>query len=224
MGEAIDPQTTGEPFTPTPFEDRFWDLLKADFRRRVQLLQLISKSGTPEGSSDLYGDALKEPGPVSISPRMRVRIILQPGSLATILHRVAHSATKNRIPLVTSIAKMLNFVLFSVDIDPEALIGPGLFLGHPFGVTIGPARIGRNVSILQFAGIGSSGKRDTRKDGVPMVGDNVWFMHHSGAAGPITVGSNSRLGANTLLLESCPPNSFVVPARSRVFVDPPPEW
>ena len=150
--------------------------------------------------------------------------MVSPGFIACFLHRITHAAHRHGVPLVPRITFMLNLIICGIEIQPAARIGPGLFIGHSVGTTIGPVTIGRNCTLMSRVGLGSKATRDSRLDGIPTVGDNVWFMHGSGAAGPISIGDNARLGANALLIEDCPPGAIVTPPRSHIITNPPPDW
>jgi serine O-acetyltransferase len=86
-----------------------------------------------------------------------------------------------------------------------ANIGGGLRLPHPYGITIGEGvNIGRNVTIYQIVTLG------VKKSGYPTIGDGVVIYAHSIVIGPIKIGDESIVGANTLVLDSVPTNSIVL--------------
>lgn len=201
-----------------------WGLIRSDFWRRIQLVDLSRAVGTERATTDYYRDAAVDPVARPIGMKRRLATIVSPGFIACFNYRIAHAAASRGIPVLGRIAFMLNLVICGIEIDPSARIGPGLSIGHTVGTTVGPIVMGRNCSLMSRVGIGARIPRDSRLEGVPTVGDNVWFMHGSGAAGPIHIGDNARLGANALLLEDCPAGAIVMPPRSRVVTNPPPEW
>jgi serine O-acetyltransferase len=96
-----------------------------------------------------------------------------------------------------------------IEIHPGATIGSGFFIDHGMGVVIGEtAEIGANVTLYHGVTLGgtslSKGKRH------PTLGDNVVVGAGAKVLGAITVGENSRIGANAVVVRAVPPNSVVV--------------
>lgn len=97
-------------------------------------------------------------------------------------------------------------------------IGPGLFLPHTHGTVIGAERIGRNVTIYQGVTLGArevdfAYGRGTR----PVVEDGVIIGSGAKVIGGITLGSGSRIGANSVVLASVPVGALAIgiPAKVR---------
>ncbi len=84
-------------------------------------------------------------------------------------------------------------------------IGPGLFIQHGFATIIAAKSIGRDCWINQQVTIGFSNPTDH-----PVIEDNVTI--HAGAKiiGKVTVGSNSKVGANAVVVKDVPGNCTVV--------------
>lgn len=91
-------------------------------------------------------------------------------------------------------------------------IGKGLYLGHPYNITINPdAIIGENCNIHKGVLIGQE-NRGARK-GTPIIGDKVWIGINAVIVGAIHVGNDVLIA----------PNSYVncnVPDHSIVFGNP----
>ena len=62
--------------------------------------------------------------------------------------------------------------------------------------------------------LGGTGK-DTGKRH-PTIGNNVLISTGAKVLGPFTVGDNSRIGANAVVLQEVPPDSTVVGVKARV--------
>jgi serine O-acetyltransferase len=96
-----------------------------------------------------------------------------------------------------------------IEIHPGATIGPRLFIDHGMGVVIGEtAEIGANVTIYHGVTLGGvsllPGKRHpTLEDGV-VVGAGAKVL------GAITVGKNTRIGANSVVVKDVEPDMVVV--------------
>jgi serine O-acetyltransferase len=104
--------------------------------------------------------------------------------------------------------------LTGIEIHPAAKLGRRLVIDHGMGVVIGEtAEIGDDCYIYHQVTLGvartSGGKRH------PTIGNNVIIGAGAKVLGPITVGDNARVGSNSVVLESVPPDTTVVgmPAR-----------
>ncbi|MFZ5910585.1 MAG: serine O-acetyltransferase [Chloroflexota bacterium] len=84
-------------------------------------------------------------------------------------------------------------------------IGEGLFIQHGYGTTVSAKRIGKNCWINQLVVIGFS---DIGK--YPTIGDNVHICTGAKVLGDVTVGDNSTIGANAVVVKDVPPNCTVV--------------
>jgi len=145
---------------------------------------------------------------------------LSPGTIASIHYRLAHWAWSSRspwhllmrFPLV--FAQRLVEVWSGVGISPQAVIGPGLYIGH-FGQVIvnGEARIGSNATLSQEITIGYA-QRGSRQ-GTPTIGDRVYIAPGAKLFGAITIGDDVAVGANAVVNRDVDDRSVVggVPAR-----------
>ena len=99
-----------------------------------------------------------------------------------------------------------------IEISLRHEIGPGLYIGHAYNITINPnAIIGANCNLHKGILIGQQ-NRGPRK-GSPVIGDSVWIGINAAIVG------NVRIGDDVLIA----PNSYVncdVPAHSVVFGNP----
>ena len=83
------------------------------------------------------------------------------------------------------------------------------------GIVIGEtAEIGDDCTIYHGVTLGGTG-HDTGKRH-PTIGNNVLISTGAKVLGPFTVGDNSRIGANAVVLQEVPPNSTVVGVKARV--------
>ena len=106
--------------------------------------------------------------------------------------------------------------LTGIEIHPGAKIGDGFFMDHAMGIVIGEtAEIGRNVTLYQGVTLGgimpafrSNEQRGLKRH--PTVEDGVIIGSGAQILGPITIGSNARVGANSVVLKSVPKGMSVV--------------
>ena len=139
---------------------------------------------------------------------------LYSGYHAVLWHRLAHWFYNRRLFFIARAVSQLSRFLTNIEIHPGAKIGKGLFIDHGTGVVIGEtAEIGDNCTIYHGVTLGGTGK-DTGKRH-PTIGNNVLIGTGAKVLGPFRVGDNSRIGANSVVLEEVPPNTTVtgVPGR-----------
>ena len=102
-----------------------------------------------------------------------------------------------------------------IEIHPAAKIGRRLFIDHGMGVVIGEtAEVGDDVVIYQGVTLGGSGKDKGKRH--PTIQDRVMISAGAKVLGPFTVGHDSKIGANSVVLKEVPPHSTVVGVPGRV--------
>ena len=145
--------------------------------------------------------------------------LLIPGMLAVILFRLSHFCYVHKARPLSRLFYLLNVMLFGCDIVPPAQIGPGFVIGHPVGITVGPAIAGKNLKLFGQCGFGGSARRNIARDGFPVVGDNVMVFIGARVLGPIKVGDNAVIASNAVVLRDVPAGGTAigVPARTRFF-------
>ena len=103
-----------------------------------------------------------------------------------------------------------------IEIHPAAKIGAGFFVDHGAGVVIGEtAEVGENVTLFHGVTLGATGNEKSHKRH-PTLGDNIFVGSGAKLLGPITVGSNSKIGANSVVLRDVPEGATVTGVRARV--------
>lgn len=95
-----------------------------------------------------------------------------------------------------------------IEISEKTSIGGGLYIGHPYCITINPkAVLGKNINIHRGVLIGQE-NRGTR-EGAPTIGNNVWIGINSSIVGNIKIGDNVLIAPNTFINCDVPSNSVV---------------
>jgi len=136
-------------------------------------------------------------------------ILLYSGLHALIAHRIAQPLWKLKIPLLPRLISQLSRFVTGIEIHPGAIIGKGLFIDHGMGVVVGEtAIIGDNVTLFQGVTLGGTGKEAGKRH--PTIGNYVVIGAGAKVLGNITVGDNSYIGANAVVLRDVPDNSTVV--------------
>lgn len=99
-------------------------------------------------------------------------------------------------------------VLYLCELPLETQIGEGLYIGHPYSITInGKCIIGKNCNIYKGVTIGQE-NRGKRK-GTPNIGNNVYIGANSSIVGKIFIGDNVLIAPNTFVNCDVPSNSVV---------------
>ena len=87
-----------------------------------------------------------------------------------------------------------------------------------YGIVVSDgAEIGKNAVIFQQVTIGSNTLADSRKQGSPVIGDNVYIGSGAKIIGNIRIGNNVRIGANCIVVEDIEDNSVVVMNKPRII-------
>ncbi len=86
-----------------------------------------------------------------------------------------------------------------------AKIGPGLFIQHGFATIISAKEIGKDCWVNQQVTLGHTSETDH-----PIIKDNVVIFCGAKVLGNVTVGSNSIVGANAVVVKNVPENCTVV--------------
>lgn len=138
-----------------------------------------------------------------------------PGLIALVHYRFAHRLYRTGWRILARIISGFTQFLTNVDIHPAAQIGQRVFIDHGIGVVIGEtAIVGNDVTIYQ--GVSLGGVSLARKKRHPTICDNVIIGAGAKILGDIEIGENSKIGANSVVIRSVPPNSTAVgiPARN----------
>jgi serine O-acetyltransferase len=143
-------------------------------------------------------------------------VLCYPGVHAVWGYRASHWLWGRDRKLLARLCSALAEILTGVDIHPGALLGPGLFIDHGTGVVIGEtAEIGADVTI--YHGVTLGGTSLARGKRHPTVGDRVTIGAGAKVLGPITIGHDSRIGANAVVVQPVPPDSVVVGVPGQVI-------
>ena len=138
-----------------------------------------------------------------------------PGVWALFFYRISHMLYEKGFRFIPRLISAIGQFLTMVDIHPGAKIGRGVFIDHAVGVVIGEtAIVGDNVLIYQQVTLGgvslSHGKRH------PTIEDNVIIGAGAKVLGNITIGKDSKIGANSVVIKDVPPSSTAVGVPARV--------
>lgn len=144
-------------------------------------------------------------------------LVCYPGLHAIWGHRLAHKLWEKNFRLLARFVSHIMRGLTGIEIHPGAKIGSRFFIDHGMGVVIGEtAEIGECVTLYHGVTLGgvslNKGKRH------PTLEDHVVVGAGAKILGAITIGRNSRIGANAVVVKPVPPNSVVVGVPGQVVV------
>ncbi len=124
-------------------------------------------------------------------------------------HRLSHWLwTRNFKFLARWISQGFRW-LTGIEIHPGARLGSGFFIDHGMGVVIGETtEIGVDVTL--YHGVTLGGTSNIKSKRHPTIGDRVVLGAGAKVLGAITIGDDTRIGANAVVVKSVPPNSVVV--------------
>jgi serine O-acetyltransferase len=140
-----------------------------------------------------------------------------PGLHAVWLHRISHKLWKAEWKWLARTLSTFNRWLTGIEIHPGATLGRRVFIDHGMGVVIGEtAEIGDDVTLYHGVTLGGTswkaGKRHpTLKNGA-VVGAGAKVL------GPITIGENSKVGSNSVVVKDIPDGATAVGIPGRIIV------
>ena len=175
---------------PTP-------LLFRPFKGLANYISLISR--------DI--DSVLERDPAA---RSRLEVMLVYSGLHAIwVHRITHWLWKHNVRFLARWMSQIARWLTGIEIHPGATLGEGFFIDHGMGVVIGEtAEIGKDVTLYHGVTLGGTSLNKGKRH--PTLGDRVVVGAGAKVLGNITIGADSRIGANAVVVKSVPPNSVVV--------------
>jgi len=156
--------------------------------------------------------------------RLLSRLIKKPDTRFYFWFRLAQYLYKKGGRFRKALASHINYGIkrrYNIDISLDAIIGPGLFIGHFSGIVIaGKSIIGRNLSILQNTTIGMkyiTGELYQLAQPI-IIGDNVEIGAHSCIIGDnLRIGNNVIIGAMSFVNKDIPDNTLYFTKKSAFY-------
>ena len=105
--------------------------------------------------------------------------------------------------------------LTGIEIHPAAVIGRRFFIDHGMGVVIGEtSEVGDNVFIYHGVTLGGLSTKSGKRH--PTIGDNVVIGAGAQVLGPTRVGSYTKIGSGSVVLQHVPEYSTVIGVPGRI--------
>lgn len=144
-------------------------------------------------------------------------IFCYPGFHALLLHRIAHKLWVWKIPVIPRLISTFARFLTGIDIHPGATIGRRFFIDHGMGVVIGETtEIGDDCLLYQGVTLGGTSSKAEKRH--PTLGRGVVVGAGAKVLGAITLGSYSKVGAGSVVVNDVPEHATVVGIPGRVVV------
>ena len=142
-------------------------------------------------------------------------VLLYNGLHATIDYRIAHWFYRHRCFFIARAISQWSKMWTGIEIHPGAQIGRRLVIDHGTGIVIGETtQIGDDCLLYQGVTLGGTGKDVGKRH--PTIGNNVLIGAGAKVLGPFTVGDNSRIASNSVVLSEIPPDSTAVGVPAKV--------
>lgn len=135
--------------------------------------------------------------------------LLYPGPRVMLFHRVAHWFYQQKLHFIARLVSEVGRFLSGIEIHPGAKLGRRLVIDHGMGLVIGEtAEVGDDC--ILFHGVTLGGTKFDPVKRHPTVGNRVLIGTGAAVLGPITLGDDSRVGANAVVTRSVDPGVTVV--------------
>jgi len=126
--------------------------------------------------------------------------------LALVLYRAPARLERFRVPIVPTVLHRLSMIHSQVCIGSPVVIGPGLYLPHGQVVIDGITVLGPNCTIAPWVTIGLKAGNFQG----PTIAERVSIGTGAKLIGPITINSDTEIGANAVVLTDIPARSVAV--------------
>jgi serine O-acetyltransferase len=141
--------------------------------------------------------------------------LLYSGLHAIWAYRFSHALDRRGFHFIARSVSQTARWLTGVEIHPAARIGRRFFIDHGMGIIIGETTvIGDDVLLYQGVTLGGTGKESGKRH--PTLEDRVVVGAGAKVLGNITIHSDTRIGANSVVLHDVPSHSTVVGIPGKV--------
>ena len=132
-----------------------------------------------------------------------------PGLHAVWMYRLAHASWSHGLLWLGRFISHVARWLTGIEIHPGAKIGRRFFIDHGMGVVIGETtEIGDDVTLYHGVTLGGTTWEKVKRH--PTLENGVIVGAGAKVLGAITIGAESRIGANSVVFKNIPPHSTVV--------------
>ena len=151
----------------------------------------------------------------AISSRIEL-LFNYPGVWAIFWYRISHRLYRSGFRALARSIMGLNQIITNIDIHPGATIGRRVFIDHGFGVVIGQTTVIED-DVLIYQGVTLGGVSLTPGKRHPTIKSGVVIGAGAKVLGNITIGTNSKIGANSVVVREVPDNSTAIGIPAHVI-------
>jgi serine O-acetyltransferase len=147
--------------------------------------------------------------------RAIAKLVLSANVRAVITYRIAHALALKGHLGIALLLRGRALRKSGAELNPQAKIGPGLYVVHSPGVVIGAfVEMGERCVVFHGATIGPQRGRTSGGWDYTKLGNNVTVGTHAVIMGGVTVGDGAMIGANAVVTKDVGPYEIVagVPA------------
>lgn len=136
-------------------------------------------------------------------------ITCYPGLHAVWMFRLANWFWRHHLRLIGRLVSHIARWLTGIEIHPGATIGRRFFIDHGMGIVIGETtEIADDVTLYHGVTLGGTTWQHEKRH--PTLESGVIVGAGAKVLGPITIGEQSRIGANSVVLRDVPAHSTVI--------------
>ena len=139
-----------------------------------------------------------------------------PGVWALVNYRFAHFFYERGFKLIARAISGITRLITGVDINPGAQIGRHVFFDHAAGLVIGETAIVGDCCLI-YQGVTLGGVSLEHGKRHPTLQNGVVVGAGAKVLGNITIGENSKIGANSVVIKDVEPNCTAVGVPARIL-------
>lgn len=141
--------------------------------------------------------------------------LLYPGPRAILLHRCAHFFYQQRLFFIARMISEIARTLSGIEIHPGAKIGKRLVIDHGMGLVIGEtAEVGDDCILFHGVTLGGAKFEPIKRH--PTLGHHVLIGAGAKVLGPIRIGNNVKVGANSVVTKEVQDNEVIVGLNHKI--------
>lgn len=141
--------------------------------------------------------------------------LLYPGPRAILFHQLAHQLYNLKFYFFARLVSEFSRFISGIEIHPGAKLGKRLVIDHGMGIVIGETSEVGDDCIL-FHGVTLGGAKFEPIKRHPTLGSKVLIGAGAKILGPIQIGSNVKIGANSVITKDVKDNETVVGMNHKI--------
>ena len=142
--------------------------------------------------------------------------LLYPGPRAMFFHRIAHFFYNLKLYFVARLISEVSRLSTLIEIHPGAKIGKRFVIDHGSGIVIGEtAEVGDDCVIYHGVTLGGVATKKVKRH--PTLGNKVMVGAGAKVLGPVVLGDDVKVGANSVVLIDVPSGRVVAGIPGKII-------